>query len=662
MFQRKNRKILIIVTLTAALLLAITSIALADDIVIDGDVLVPAPNISVTSCTAAIEFDGTTTIEYKGSEHFKAAGTINITYNPDSPITILGPATITLPSEWDKGDYLTFDVVTTVPAGISNGTFKVYITASGLNEDSDPYEITDFFNINVSCPSDTSKPIISADVSGTAGSNGWYTSDVKVIWNVSDPESGIASSDGCGETNLTLETTGTTLTCSATNGAGLSNSASVTIKLDKTGPNAILAVTAGTLGLNGWYTSDVTISTSGSDDISGPVTCSADQFQKTETAGTVFNGSCTNDAGLTTNAAPLTVKLDKTGPTAALSVTVGTAGTNGWYTSNVTVHTAGSDSISNLVTCSVDQYQTTETTGQEFNGSCTNDAGLTTDAAPLTVKLDKTGPSAALAVTAGTAGTNGWYISDVTVGTSGSDSISNPTTCTADQYQTSETSGTVFNGSCTNDAGLTTNATPLTVKLDKTSPTITWNGGPDAGGSYYFGFVPAAPTCTAADALSGPNGCSVTGYDNTVGSHTLTATAYDIAGNSKVETRKYTVLAWTLNGFFQPVDMTPEGGTVVYNVVKNGSTVPLKFKIFASVELTDIAYIKSLNYDQVTCYSDATTATIETVATGNTALRYDFTSGQFVYNWKTPNKAGNCYVVVLTTQDGSTLVAYFKLK
>src|SRR5262249_26393012 len=52
-----------------------------------------------------------------------------------------------------------------------------------------------------------------------------------------DSESGIASSRACSATVLTVETAGTTLTCSATNGAGLSRSASVTVKIDKTRPS-----------------------------------------------------------------------------------------------------------------------------------------------------------------------------------------------------------------------------------------------------------------------------------------------------------------------------------------------------------------------------------------------------------------------------------------
>src|SRR5439155_11765462 len=118
------------------------------------------------------------------------------------------------------------------------------------------------------------------------------------------------------------------------------------------------------------------------DSISSPVSCTADQQQTTETTGHQFDASCMNDAGLSTAAAPLTIKLDKSAPSASLAVTSGTAGSNGWYTSNVTASTNGADDISSPVTCSSDQYQTSETTGHQFAGSCTNDAGLSTAAAP----------------------------------------------------------------------------------------------------------------------------------------------------------------------------------------------------------------------------------------------------------------------------------------
>jgi len=138
----------------------------------------------------------------------------------------------------------------------------------------------------------------------------------------------------------------------------------------------------------------------------------------------------------------------------------------------------------------------------------------------------------------------------------------------------------------------------------------------------------------------------------------VTATATDLAANSASASASYTVLAWTLTGFYQPVDMNG-----VINTVKNGSTVPLKFEIFAgTTELTSTADVKSLAAQQIVCDAGANVDEIEVVATGGTSLRYDTSGGQFIYNWQTPKKAGNCYRVTMTTQDLSTLVAYFKLK
>ncbi len=260
----------------------------------------------------------------------------------------------------------------------------------------------------------------------------------------------------------------------------------------------------------------------------------------------------------------------------------------------------------------------------------------------------------------GTLGSNGWYTSNVAVTWTMEDPESgiasssgcDPTTLNAD------TLAETLTCSATNGAGLT-NSESVTVKIDKIAPAITWVSDINDGDSYYFGSVPPEPTCTASDNLSGVDGsCIVSGYATTVGTLTLTATAQDNAGNQATGTRGYTVLPWTLKGFYQPVDMNG-----VFNIAKNGSTIPLKFEIFAgATELTDTAYIKSLNIGLTACYADAPTDAIELTATGGTSLRYDPIAGQFIYNWKTPNTAGKCYRVTLTTIDGSTLVAYFNLK
>jgi hypothetical protein len=116
--------------------------------------------------------------------------------------------------------------------------------------------------------------------------------------------------------------------------------------------------------------------------------------------------------------------------------------------------------------------------------------------------------------------------------------------------------------------------------------------------------------------------------------------------------------AYTLKGFYQPVDMNG-----VYNLIKGGSGVPFKFEVFdGSTELTDTAEIQSIATTQIACDAQASTDNIETTVAGGANLRYDSADGQFIFNWKTPKAAGACYQVTLTTIDGSSLAAFFKLK
>jgi hypothetical protein len=101
----------------------------------------------------------------------------------------------------------------------------------------------------------------------------------------------------------------------------------------------------------------------------------------------------------------------------------------------------------------------------------------------------------------------------------------------------------------------------------------------------------------------------------------------------------------------------------VWNTVKNGSTVPLKFEVFAgSNELTNTSIVNQpLTATQTLC-TGGPTDDIELTATGATSLRYDTTSGQFIYNWQTPRKPGFCYVVTVKLEDGTSISANFKLK
>jgi hypothetical protein len=369
-----------------------------------------------------------------------------------------------------------------------------------------------------------------------------------------------------------------------------------------------------------------------------------------------------------TNASPLTVKLDKTGPTATLAVVAGTAGANGWYTSDVTLQTTGSDSIAAHVTCTPDQFQTTETTGSVFNGSCTNDAGLTANASALTVKLDKTGPTGVLlAVTAGTLGKNGWYTSNVRVSTTGADSVSGPASCTSDQFQTTDTVGAVFNGSCSNQAGLSTNAAPLIVKRDTIPPSL----GPGVAPSPILlnGSGTASPN--ASDATSGLASSSCNALlTSTVGSKSVGCSAMDNAGNIATASANYDVI-YALAGsclgqpghsILQPVNAD---GTSVF---KQKSTVPVKFRVCDAngVSIGTPGVVSTFRLIQTIAGTTSDVDEAVDSTTEDTAFRWSPTDQQWIFNVSTKNSpvntANTTYVFRTTLNDGSNIDFRFGLK
>jgi hypothetical protein len=288
----------------------------------------------------------------------------------------------------------------------------------------------------------------------------------------------------------------------------------------------------------------------------------------------------------------------------------------------------------------------------------TDKGGLAADPVTVTYTIVDTGdPTIDHTLDPASPNNNGWYNTSVALDFTCHDSGSGINSCEGDTTLNDEGKDQNVTGTATDWAGNTATDTASEINIDKTDPTVGFNGGPTD--NYYFGNDPAAPTCDASDGLSGIDSCEVTGGGTSVGHHSYTATAKDKAGNTATATLNYEVLPWTVKGFYQPVDMNG-----VWNTVKGGSTVPLKLEIFSgSTELTDTSSIKSFTQKSVACPGvSAATDEIEIVTTGGTSLRYDSTAGQFIQNWQTPKKPGTCYVTTMSSQDGSTVSASFMLK
>ncbi len=101
------------------------------------------------------------------------------------------------------------------------------------------------------------------------------------------------------------------------------------------------------------------------------------------------------------------------------------------------------------------------------------------------------------------------------------------------------------------------------------------------------------------------------------------------------------------------------------NTVIRGAIVPLKFEVFAgNTELkSPSTVVASLTSTKVDCSTGDKLGDEPQPLTpqSGTSLRYNTITGQFIFYWRTPYQSNTCYDIQLTTKDGSSIVAHFKL-
>ena len=116
-------------------------------------------------------------------------------------------------------------------------------------------------------------------------------------------------------------------------------------------PPLVTPVISGTLGAVGWYTSNVTVNWSVTDQESIILSTSGCDARTltTDTIGTPLICTAESDGGVTS--VSKTFKVDKTAPAAGATPSRG-ADENGWYNHDLSVAFAGADATSGLESCS----------------------------------------------------------------------------------------------------------------------------------------------------------------------------------------------------------------------------------------------------------------------------------------------------------------------
>ena len=396
----------------------------------------------------------------------------------------------------------------------SNGTYTAYVKDNAGNVKSCDYTITNIDKTNPTCSLEVT--------SGTAGSNGWYTSDsVTVTATFSDTGGSSVASKGTttsstasynGETTYTISsnTTGTTIYCYVKDSAGNTGSNSKTIKKD----NGSGVTCSPTGGNSSWlkttqvsYGYKATGSVSGCAEYTGStetisssceystwVSIGSNSIMKTHDDGPKYL-TANSGARIKCDAHTFNIYADNEKPTCSISANT-TSLTNGNVTLTVT-GTDGSGSGLNTNPYSWDgsTYNSTRTKTVSSNGTYkayVKDAVGNVGECSYTVSnIDKTAPTCSLEVTSGTAGSNGWYKSTPVIvtatfsDTGGSGVASKGTTTSSTTSYNGETTYTISS----NTTGITvycyvkdgvgnTGSNSKTIKIDDgAGATCTTGGG-----------------------------------------------------------------------------------------------------------------------------------------------------------------------------------------
>jgi hypothetical protein len=331
------------------------------------------------------------------------------------------------------------------------------------------------------------------------------------------------------------------------------------IKIDRTGPTIAGAPTTQP-NEAGWYKDDVTVGFTCADpkladgsDGSGVAECPTSQVIHGDgTAQWVTSASAADKAGnVTAGKTVRGINIDGTAPSTTSNNQC--TATNGYCTGSTanvvltaTDNLSGVKEIHYLIDGGTEQVATgsNTTVSVPLSGSgagtvkywAVDNAGNVETANSVALKWDNIAPTVTHTLSP-RPNADDWNNSDVTVtfNAKDDDSGSGVASVTDPVTVSTETAGQVLNGTAKDTAG-NVGTDSVTVKLDKTAPTITGaiTSGTKTASGWYSG--PVTVTFTCADSLSGVATCPAPVVLSDNGADTATGTVSDKAGNTATAT------------------------------------------------------------------------------------------------------------------------------
>lgn len=329
---------------------------------------------------------------------------------------------------------------------------------------------------------------------------------------------------------------------------------------DKAPPPTITAVVDGTLGENGWYTSDVTITwtVDTNDEENNPVIRTegcGPQMLTVDTKGTTFECQATTGGSLATSSASVTVRRDATPPVIDSATRLTPTPASGWTNANVTVRFRASDAGAGLSgNPTVDVVVGSEGANQTAEHEFQDEAGNVTVASFGGINIDKTPPRVGFAfahvqldenmsdeeqVALMQAEQDRWHNAPVTLTVVATDELSD--VASVDPLQiVLATEGISIAGSATatDRAGNTITVMSDPVKIDLTPPTIALLSRLPAPNAAGWNNAAVTVNWDCADALSGIEEALVSRtVDGEGDDQSATQICTDMAGNETSHTQ-----------------------------------------------------------------------------------------------------------------------------
>jgi hypothetical protein len=441
-------------------------------------------------------------------------------------VTATGARCVELGTQSDTSSPYEFTVTAAATEGLQNATAIAY---EGNNNGPcrGPNTPT-----TTSYTVDNTGPVLRAALTPAPNGAGWNNANVGIGWSATDGGVGVATgSVNPASDSVTANTMGEVKRATAADRLGNLGNGEVTVKLDKAAPSITATPSTGA-----WTTGDVTVAfactdAGGNFAGSGIKSCPATRSVTTEGEQTI-SGTATDNADNTASASTQ-VRIDRTAPTLS-----GRPATNpngaGWYRGDVAIDWTAADALSGVASTPTGSV-TGEGEGLVAVASVADRAGNTrTASSSPAVNIDRTAPTTNARAAAD------WSTSDE-VTLTGADNLSGVavTRYAVGTGETRDYAGSIRlpEGDHTlrywsvDRAGNAETAKTITVKVDKTAPTITaaLSPAPNALG-WNRSNVTVSFIC--ADDASGIASCSADEVvaEETAG-RTVTGLAADRAGN-----------------------------------------------------------------------------------------------------------------------------------